>query len=126
MAHITTDEVKVMRNQIKALYPNIKVSVVREHYSSVKCSIMESDINFGVEYKQVNTFYLKDSYKSDALALLQAINSILHQGHYDKSDAMIDYFDCAWYVHLEIGKWDKPYIYKESALPKEITELLPA
>ena len=28
---------------------------------------------------------------------------------YDNSDAMVDYFDTAYYTHLNIGKWNKPY-----------------
>jgi hypothetical protein len=28
---------------------------------------------------------------------------------YDKSDAMVDYFDTGYYLHLSIGTWDKPY-----------------
>jgi hypothetical protein len=31
------------------------------------------------------------------------------QGWYDKSDAMTDYFNTAYYLSLNIGKWDKPY-----------------
>jgi hypothetical protein len=30
-------------------------------------------------------------------------------GYYDRSDAMTDYFDTAYYMHLNIGAWDKPY-----------------
>ena len=29
---------------------------------------------------------------------------------YDKSDAMVDYFDTAYYVDINIGKWNKPYV----------------
>ncbi len=27
---------------------------------------------------------------------------------YDRSDAMIDYFDTAWYNDIKIGEWNKP------------------
>ena len=30
----------------------------------------------------------------------------------DNSDAMIDYFDTAFYTNISIGKWNKPYEYK--------------
>lgn len=29
--------------------------------------------------------------------------------NYDDSDGMIDYFDTNFYLHLNIGKWDKPF-----------------
>ena len=31
---------------------------------------------------------------------------------YDNSDAMTDYFDTAYYTHINVGKWDKPYEFK--------------
>ena len=31
---------------------------------------------------------------------------------YDNSDAMTDYFDTAYYTHVSVGKWNKPYEYK--------------
>ena len=32
--------------------------------------------------------------------------------YYDNSDAMIDYFDTAFYTNISIGKWNKPYEFK--------------
>jgi hypothetical protein len=29
--------------------------------------------------------------------------------YYDRSDAMTDYFDTAYYVDVNIGKWNKQY-----------------
>ena len=29
---------------------------------------------------------------------------------YDRSDAMIDYFDTAYYMDINVGQWDKPYV----------------
>ena len=29
--------------------------------------------------------------------------------YYDNSDAMIDYFDTAYYMNINAGNWDKPY-----------------
>ena len=34
------------------------------------------------------------------------------RAYYDNSDAMIDYFDTAFYVHINVGKWNKPYVLK--------------
>ena len=33
---------------------------------------------------------------------------------YDKSDAMVDYFDTAYYVDINIGKWNKPYVHSKT------------
>lgn len=29
--------------------------------------------------------------------------------HWDKSDIQSDYFNCNYYLHVAVGKWDKPY-----------------
>lgn len=29
---------------------------------------------------------------------------------YDESDAQIDYFNTAYYLDINVGKWDKPYV----------------
>jgi hypothetical protein len=29
---------------------------------------------------------------------------------YDRSDAMTDYFDTAYYMDINVGQWDKPYV----------------
>jgi len=29
---------------------------------------------------------------------------------YDNSDAMTDYFDTAYYMDINVGQWDKPYV----------------
>lgn len=40
---------------------------------------------------------------------LEALREALMHDHWDKSDIMSDYFSCAFYPSLEIGRWDKPY-----------------
>ncbi|QMV49750.1 MAG: DnaJ [Cryophage ML09] len=125
MPYITANEVKEMRKQIKELYPNIKVSVTKNpHSSTVNCYLLESDIDFGLTYQQVNHYYIGEHYTGAARSMLEAISTILHQGHFDKSDSMTDYFYCSWYIHIQIGKYDHPYVYKQSDLHQEITELL--
>jgi len=31
-------------------------------------------------------------------------------GNFDKSDVQTDYFHVGWYMSVNLGKWDKPYI----------------
>ena len=31
--------------------------------------------------------------------------------NYDNSDIQTDYFDIGWYVDINVGKWDKPFVY---------------
>jgi hypothetical protein len=62
-------------------------------------------------YDQVNPYWFQDHYDGDAKAFLtEAFNALKSANWYDESNAMIDYFNTAYYVDINIGKWDKPYI----------------
>jgi len=61
---------------------------------------------------QVNHYYLDRAFSGKCLAYLEAAYKIMLEGHFDKSDAQVDYFHCSWYNHIQIGKWNKPYQLK--------------
>ena len=62
-------------------------------------------------YDQVNTYWIKDHYDGDAKAFLtEALKALKSADWYDESDAMTDYFNTAYYVDINIGKWNAPYI----------------
>jgi hypothetical protein len=46
------------------------------------------------------------------------IFDIARVGHYDRSDAMVDHFDTNFYIHLQVGKWDKPYVWNNDPVKK--------
>ena len=61
-------------------------------------------------YDQVNPYWFQDHYDGKAKAFLtEAFKALKSADWYDESDAMIDYFNIAYYVDINIGKWDKPY-----------------
>jgi len=62
-------------------------------------------------YDQVNPYWFQDHYDGDAKAFLtEAFKALKSADWYDESNAMIDYFNTAYYVDINIGKWDRPYI----------------
>ena len=65
-------------------------------------------------YDQVNPYWFQDHYDGDAKAfLIEAFKALKSADWYDESDAMTDYFNTAYYVDVNIGKWDKPYILEK-------------
>jgi hypothetical protein len=61
-------------------------------------------------YSDVNPYWFQDHYDGDAKAFLtEAFNALQSADYYDRSDAMVDYFDTAYYYGINIGKWSKPY-----------------
>jgi hypothetical protein len=60
-------------------------------------------------YVQVNHYWLDSHYNGLALEYLEKVKAIMSVEHWDKSDIQSDYFHCAYYMHINIGAWDKPF-----------------
>ena len=64
-------------------------------------------------YDQVNHYHYKNHYSGKAKELMTKIVTAIYSGdYYDRSDVQTDYFDTAYYAHINIGKWDKPFVVK--------------
>jgi hypothetical protein len=124
MAFITTEEVKSIRNTLKRRFPEFKFSVRREHHSKVNVAVLRgptdfSDIfrDYSRAYVQINNYY-PENYGEHADFITELVNIIktapaeVEGGYawYDNSDIMTDYFDTAFYIGVEVGQWDKPYV----------------
>ena len=46
--------------------------------------------------------------------LNSAMDILYSMGYYHNSDSYTDYFDVAYYIRINIGKWDKPYLFLNS------------
>lgn len=122
MAYIGANEVREIRNELKKTFPTLKFSVRKDGYTSITVSIMKGDVDFspilnGSGAVDVNHYHLGNYGKFTAL--FSKINDVIRsapakakdgRAWYDNSDAMTDYFDTAFYYHITVGKWSKPYI----------------
>ena len=142
MAYINAEEVKAIRNALKKKFPEHKFSVTKDSGGlAVNVAIMEGpafkaeeekwnqyqdkyvavDLNEG--HHQINHVWCKDHYPNNGKFFQQIVDIIKTAPYYagvgdlwfDESDAMIDYFHTAYYFHIEVGKWDKPFKVKEVA-----------
>jgi hypothetical protein len=64
-------------------------------------------------YDNVNVYHYKNHYSGVALKFLSDVICLMNKGNHDNSDIQTDYFDVGWYVDVNIGKWDKPYILEK-------------
>lgn len=134
MAYITADQVKNFRNQIKAAFPvkkGWKWSVTGKNHSSVDATLMQFPKGYTFptdKSMDVNHHYLDETKKlgKKEIAVFKKVNEILHSEHWDKSDIMTDYFHCAYYVNMGIGKWNKPAVQAISKVKKPIKNAVPA
>ena len=75
--------------------------------SAAQAAAMESVKT--VDHCTVNHYYIADHWTPKSAAILTKIHGIIARDHWDKSDSMTDYFHCAFYIHMGIGQWHKPY-----------------
>lgn len=59
----------------------------------------------------VNPYWFQEHFSDVAKEFLtEAMTALKSADWYDESDAQVDYFNTAYYVDINIGKWDKPYL----------------
>jgi len=113
MAYISNEDVKEIRNNIKKAFPikeGWKFSIRRLNHSEVNVAIMQSPKSHGFEGdEQVNQYYIDEHYKDLPLQreMLSKLNDIIKEKWWDESDSQSDYFHCAYYYTIHIGKWNK-------------------
>ena len=127
----------IKANLDKVLKPlGIKYSLSVQNHSSITCTIQSAPIDFignynavreqdpafkampdafqPRDYVQVNPYWYGDHFTGQCEEIIaQVVNALKSADYYDRSDAMTDYFDTAYYFHLNLGRWDKPFEYTE-------------
>lgn len=59
----------------------------------------------------VNPYWFQEHFSGKAKTFLtEVFDNMKAAGWYDNSDVQTDYFDTAYYVDVNIGNWNKPYV----------------
>jgi len=64
-----------------------------------------------VDCVDVNPYHYQSHFSGKAKNFLKEILTAMNDGNHDRSDVQTDYFDVGFYVDVNIGKWNKPYIF---------------
>ena len=125
MAYISTEEVKVIREELKKNFPSRlgwKLSIVRRDYLSLSISIIKAPFELRNDqnnaYEQVNQYWIESRENKQSIPPLKKIFEIANKNNYDRSDVQSDYFDIGYYLNISIGHFGKPFT------PSEATHLL--
>lgn len=139
MAYMNQDNKKKIVAMAKPILKKygIKATFAVRNHSTLVCNIKSGKIDFignaeAVErsdcyispnfthnkpepktYIDVNVYHYHKHFSGDAKAFLGELISVMNMGNYDNSDIQTDYFDVGWYVDVNIGKWDKPYVLEK-------------
>jgi len=61
-------------------------------------------------YIQVNPYWYHKDCDGLAKSCLAELIAAMNLGNWNHSRPEIDYFSVGWYITINIGKWDKPYV----------------
>ena len=112
---------------------NVKGSISVNNHSTLVVTVKSGNLDFigeanrfnreyaertGQHFNEVKGYYQANPYKraeeyADATigAFFKELTAAMRGDlWYDNSDIMTDYFDTAYYLHINIGQWDRPYV----------------
>ena len=124
MAYMNQEKKKELAPLIKSICKKhgIKATLGVHNYSELVLNIKSGSIDFnyigqdGRTIRNINEYWYQDHFKDnpEALAFLSEVIPAMNNGNHDNSDIMTDYFDVGWYVSVNLGRWDKPYVVSEA------------
>ena len=114
MAYMSQERKQQLAPAIKEICKKhgVKATLSVNNHSTLVLNIKSGKIDFGGDKVQVNTYWYRDHYadRPAALAFLSEVIPAMMIGNHDRSDAMTDYFDVGWYIDVNIGRWNNPYV----------------
>ena len=120
MAYVSKADKARLAPAIKAVLKkyNMKGSISVNNHSTLRVKVTSGSIDFsdnfthGDGYIDVNVYWIDSHYagihKDFLNELLDAMKGV---DYFNNDDAMTDYFSRSHYTDINIGTWNKPYVY---------------
>ncbi len=58
----------------------------------------------------VNPYWYQEHFTGNCKKFFTEMFAACNKGNHDRSDIQTDYFDVGWYVDMNVGAWNRPYI----------------
>lgn len=133
MAYVSQDLKKTLAVNVKAICKkfNVKGSLSVRNHSTLVLNVRSGAIDFidsfnktcgskhyytehgwtpAKDHISINPYHYEDHFSGKALAFLKEVMIAMNRGNHDNSDIQTDYFDVGWYVDINIGRWNQPYV----------------
>jgi hypothetical protein len=136
MAYMNQDKKRVIKTNLDAIFKplGIKYSLRVMNHAKICCTIKSAPVDFIGNYNDtmlaseawkampdilkerdnvtVNPYWYQDHFTGDVKELVGKIMEAMRSAdYYDRSDAMVDYFDTAYYYGVTIGDYKTPFKY---------------
>lgn len=122
MAYMNQEKKKQLAPAIKKVLKkyDVKGSIAVRHHSTLVVNIKSGAVDFSENMRdrthcQVNPYWIDTHWSDTARDFLLELKEAMMTGNHDRSDIQTDYFDVGWYIDINIGKYNKPYEYHETA-----------
>ena len=148
MAYISQKEKKEKLLKLKPLFAKygIRATLSIRNHSTLSLNIWESKIDFINQYhnykiknpdrfsryEDINKIDKSielytgagrlmefEEFEGEAREFLLEANKILQEGNFDQSDSQTDYFHVGFYSQINIGNWERAFIYNPDFSKKE-------
>ena len=118
--------ISLMKSNIKVIQDFDKIpDIALSYYENQRYTKQQIEDTQKSMYHQLNQYTLLEEYDNQKWCngvfltkeghhLLQDAVKMTSHYNYDDSDSMVDYFDVNFYLHINIGKWNKPYELEEA------------
>ena len=114
MAYVSKDTKKELAPAIKKVLAEygVKGTIKVNHHSTLVVTLRKvpAGLFTAKEIEDgVNIYHIENHFEGTAKKFLTKLLAAMKGNKwYDKTDAMIDYFDTAWYNDIKIGEWNNP------------------
>ena len=58
----------------------------------------------------INPYWFKEHFDGNCKQFLSELFAAANEGNHDNSQIECDYFDVGWYVDVNVGRWNNPYV----------------
>ena len=127
MAYVSQEMKKELAPAIKAVLKKyrMKGSIAVNNHSTLEVNLSEGYVDciskgerilgLGGVSKNVNVYHIDEWYEGVAKNFLnELLDAMKGPKYFNNDDAMTDYFSRSHYTDINIGKWNQPFVLKES------------
>ena len=129
MAYVSQADKKRLAPGIKAVLKkyDMKGTIAVRNHRTLVVKLRSGRIDFSPymhardTHIDVNVYWIDSHYRGVARDFLnELLDAMKGDQYFNDDDAMTDYFSRSHYTDIEVGAWNKPYVFMGTPVPTEI------
>ena len=116
MAYVSQEKKAQLAPAIKAVLKkyNVKASISVRNHSTLVVTVKSGNMDFETRdgYADVNVYWIDSHYAGIQRKFLnELLDAMKGPKYFNNDDAQTDYFNRSHYTDINIGCWNKPYVF---------------